>query len=102
MATRARSILVGYDGSDASQRALEAAADLVGYGSVLAVAGSSTNVLNDARARLLRRQVTARYVEADGDLAATARTLEANLVVVDGRLGAQVIRRAPCDVLVVR
>ena len=37
MAARARKIMVGYDGSDASTRALDVAADLVGYGSTLAV-----------------------------------------------------------------
>lgn len=35
MAARARSILVGYDGSEAARRALAAAADLSGYGSSL-------------------------------------------------------------------
>jgi nucleotide-binding universal stress UspA family protein len=34
---RSRRIMVGYDGSAAGRRALAAAADLVGYGSTLAV-----------------------------------------------------------------
>ena len=37
MAPRPRRIMVGYDGSDAATRALDVAADLVGYGSTLEV-----------------------------------------------------------------
>jgi len=37
MAGQPRQILVRFDGSEASQRALDVAADLVGYGSSLAV-----------------------------------------------------------------
>jgi nucleotide-binding universal stress UspA family protein len=133
MAMRARSILVGYDGSDAAERALDAAADLVGYGSTLAVvsvapareddrlddvAGHSGLLLGEARERLLRRQVTARYLEPVGEpaemLVEAARELDADLIVVGrrnqsalqrlvlGSVSAKVVRRAPCDVLVVQ
>jgi nucleotide-binding universal stress UspA family protein len=124
MAARARNILVGYDGSEAAVRALDAAADLAGYGSTLAVVSvgrerrpGGPRPLADARERLLRRQVTARYLEPVGDPAATlvetAYELEADLVVVGrrksalqrlvlGSVSAKVVRRAPCDVLVVR
>jgi len=137
MAARARNILVGYDGSEAAQRALDAAADLVGYGSALSVVTVATRpedepgdnggpaahdrareLLGDARALLLRRQVTARYLEPVGDpaemLMETARELDADLIVVGrrdqnalrrivlGSVSAKVLRRAECDVLVVR
>ena len=127
MAARARHILVGYDGSEAAQRALDAAADFAGYGSVLSIAsvadgakasGASTRLLDEARERLLWRHVPARFVEAIGDpaemLVETARELGADLVVVGrhnhgalkrlvlGSVSASVVRQAPCDVLVVR
>jgi nucleotide-binding universal stress UspA family protein len=138
MAVRARSILVGYDGSEAAERALDAAAELAGYGSTLAVVsvargrederieydgtngsvGRSSALLREARERLLRRQVTARYLEPVGEpaemLVETARELDADLIVVGrrnqsalqrlvlGSVSAKVVRRAPCDVLVVR
>ena len=137
MAARARNILVGYDGSEAAQRALDAAADLTGYGSSLAVVsvasppenGSSggftapggnvpaRRLLSEARRLLLRRHVTARYIDAVGDpaqmLIETARDLDADLIVVGrrdrspvrrlvlGSVSATVLRRADCDVLVV-
>jgi nucleotide-binding universal stress UspA family protein len=122
MAARPRRIIVGYDGSEAATRALDAAADLVGYGSTLAVvsvrrAGAPERVTVElAREHLLRRNVTARYLEPSGEAAAeivkAAKVVGADLVVV-GRRGAlrramlgsvsdAVIRRAHCDVLVVR
>jgi nucleotide-binding universal stress UspA family protein len=122
MAARSRRIIVGYDGSEAATRALDAAADLVGYGSTLAVvsvrrAGAPERVTVElAREHLLRRNVTARYLEPSGEAAAeivkAAKVVGADLVVV-GRRGAlrramlgsvsdAVIRRAHCDVLVVR
>ncbi|HWN22409.1 MAG TPA: universal stress protein [Gaiellaceae bacterium] len=122
MAVRPRRILVGYDGSEAAGRALDAAADLVGYGSTLAVVTVQTgelrrSVVAEARGHLRGRHVQARYHETSGEpaeqLVEAARELEADLVVVGrrdrkslrGLLGSvswTVVRRAPCDVLVVR
>jgi nucleotide-binding universal stress UspA family protein len=124
MAARARRIVVGYDGSDGSRRALDAAADLVGYGATLAVVGVSQNgasdlgaPLEDARERLLRRHVSALLAEPPGEpaeaIATAAETLDADLIVVGGANGAEpdtalgsfvaaVLLHAPCDVLVVR
>ncbi len=123
MAAQPRRIVVGYDGSPAARRALDTAAQLTGYGSMLTVvavateAGAGDSALAEAHDRLLRRHVEARYVQAVGDpadeLVAAARELEADLVVVGrpnaggsrdaegGSLNAAVLRRAPCDVLVV-
>lgn len=122
MAARPRKILVGFDGSEAAGRALDAAADLAGYGSTLAVVTVQNGELNgavaaQAREQLQRRHVEARYHEPSGEpaeqLVEAARVLEADLVVVGrrdrkplrGLLGSvswKVVRRAPCDVLVVR
>src|SRR5688572_16996842 len=106
MAGRSRNILVGYDGSAASRRALDAAADLAGYGSTLAVvtvarrhendtaAGAldpettvqCERLLAEARERLYSRQLTARYLEPVGDpadkLVETASKIGADLLVV--------------------
>ena len=123
MAAHPRRIVVGYDGSGTSQRALVAAADLVGYGSTLTVvsahpagAPSGQKAIDEAREHLLRRQVSAFYLEPFGEpadeIVSAARALDADLVVV-GRaqraefetsqsVSAEVLRRAPCDVLVVR
>ena len=68
MSSRARSIVVAYDGSGTSRRALAAAADLMGYGSSLTVvhvraeeeAGRTVEL---AREDLFRRHVVARYLE---------------------------------------
>jgi nucleotide-binding universal stress UspA family protein len=110
MAAQPRRIVVGIDGSAAARRALEIAADLTGYGSTLTVvavateAGTDRAALEEARDSLLRRHVTATYVQVVGDpaqeLAAAAREREADLVVVGGN-GAAVLRAASCDVLVV-
>ena len=114
--------MVGYDGSDASRRALETAADMVGYGSTLAVVtvtnGETDSRVGDAaRVQLLRRHIQANYHEAAGEAAEQliekATELGADLVVVGrrnrsplrsllGSVSARVVRRAPCDVLVVR
>jgi len=121
MAGQPRQILVGFDGSEASQRALDAAADLVGYGSSLAVvhvrrAGAPIGgTVELAREHLLRRHLTARYLEPCGhpakEIVEAARAVSADLVVVGRRnafkrvlssVSAGVVRRAPCDVLVVR
>jgi nucleotide-binding universal stress UspA family protein len=124
MAARARRIAVAYDGSDASWRALDAAADLVGYGATLAVVSVHRNGARDMRAavdraheHLLQRHVSALFAEPPGEpaeaIVAAADTLHADLIVVGGANGAEpdaelgsvvadVLQRAPCDVLVVR
>jgi nucleotide-binding universal stress UspA family protein len=114
--------MVGYDGSESASRALDAAADLIGYGSTLAVVTVHTHSVDDgvaaaARERLLGRHVEARYLEPAGEpaeqLVETAKALDADLIVVGrrsrnplrallGSVSSQVVRRAPCDVLVVR
>ncbi|MFO7572629.1 MAG: universal stress protein [Gaiellaceae bacterium] len=127
MAAQPRRILLGFDGSDASWRALEAAIQLTGYGSTLTVVtvvtvapeGESSSELSLARARehVRLRQVTAAYVQRIGDpveeLLDAARELEAELIVVGrsddhetpshepGSVSASVVRSASCDVLVV-
>jgi nucleotide-binding universal stress UspA family protein len=124
MAARPKRVLVGYDGSESAQRALDAAAGLIGYGSTLAVASvvqpgseSGQAPLDDAREYLLERHMSASYVLRHGDaadqLVNAAQTLHADLIVVGsrtqsgqvfglGRVSAEVVQRAPCDVLVVR
>jgi nucleotide-binding universal stress UspA family protein len=125
MAAQARKILVGFDGSEAAWRALDVAARLTGYGSwlsVVAVAGdgngSRRGLLDQAHDRLLGHQVTATYIERVGEpaheLVEAARELGTDLVVVGrrggtpdgepipGSVSAEVVRTAPCDVLVVR
>ena len=122
MALPARRIVVGYDGSDAARRALDAAADLAGYGSTLSVVTVQTGevdgwISGDARARLLQRHVEARYHETTGEpaerLVEKATELGADLLVVGrrsrsplrallGSVSSRVVRRAACDVLVVR
>jgi nucleotide-binding universal stress UspA family protein len=126
MAARARRIIVGYDGSEASTRALDLAADLAGYGSTLAVVtvaegredAVGDRVLGDARERLVSRHVSASYLRPVGEpaetLVETANSLEADLLVVGrrdqnalqrlvlGSVSAKVVNRAHCDVLVVR
>jgi nucleotide-binding universal stress UspA family protein len=125
MAAQARRILVAFDGSEASYRALDVAARLTGYGSTLAVVsvgrdrnGTVQALLADAHERLLGQQVTATYLERAGDpadeIVQAARALEADLVVVGrrgggvgteplpGSVSAGVVREASCDVLVVR
>lgn len=121
MPPRARRIVVAYDGSEVSERALDAAADLVGYGSSLTVvhvrrAGAPKGrIVELARERLLGRHVIARYVEPCGhaakEIVEAARVAGADLVVVGrrsalkrvlGSVSSDVVRQAPCDVLVVR
>lgn len=118
MAAQPRTIVVGYDGSDAAVRALDAAVGLSGYGSALSVVSVGHPVaLAEARERLLCRHVSASYLEPAGEpaeeLVKTARGLGADLIVVGRRNGsplrhllgstsAKVVRRAHCDVLVVR
>lgn len=115
---------MGYDDSDAAQRALDRAAELTGYGSTLTVvsvarngSASSTDALCNARERLLRRHVLATYLEPVGEpadeIVGAAEELGADLVVVGrrglgplrrlvlGSVSDAIVRRAPCDVLVV-
>jgi nucleotide-binding universal stress UspA family protein len=114
MAARPRKIVVGYDGSEASRRALDAAADLVGYGSTLSVVTVRNGevgreVARSAREHLQQRHIEARYHEPAGEpaeqLVEAAASIDADLVVVGGvkgSVGSSVVRRARCDVLVVR
>ena len=120
MATAAKNILVGYDGTDSGRRALAAAADLAGYASTISVAAITSEngaaveasvLLSEARDELLRRHVLGRYLASSGNpaeaLVEKARELRADLVVVGRTLGAtasvsaQVGGSAPCDVLIV-
>jgi nucleotide-binding universal stress UspA family protein len=111
--------MVGYDGSESSVRALDVAAGLAGYGSSLAVVSVGTGKSADlataqARAQLHRRLVQAGYHETSGEparqLVKKARELGADLVVIGrrksnpllGSVSSKVVRRAGCDVLVVR
>ena len=124
MSAQPRKIVVGVDDSEPSQRALERAADLTGYGSTLTVVSVARDgdryaagPLEKARERLLRRHVSATYLQPVGDPAAelvdAARELEADLVVLGrrsrslrrlvlGSVSDAVLQHAPCDVLVVR
>lgn len=124
MAAQPRKILVGFDGSEPAQRALDRAADLAGYGSTLTVVCVVSNgerfqagPLDNAREHLVRRNVTATYLQPVGEAAAelveAARTLDADVVVVGrrsrslrrivlGSVSDRVVREAPCDVLVVQ
>jgi nucleotide-binding universal stress UspA family protein len=124
MAARSKRVLVFYDGTDVARRALDTATSLMGYGSILTVANvapegsdAANDLLCEARERLLERQLTATYLPLQGDaveeLVGAARDIRADLVVVGGHndnaqipaigsVSADVVRRAPCDVLVVR
>ena len=124
MAAQPRRILVGFDGSDTSWRALDTAIQLTGYGSTLTVVTvapegqtPSVDALAAAREHVRSRQLSAAYLQRAGDpveeLLGAAREGGAELVVVgrsetgDGTPGdpasvsASVVRRAACDVLVV-
>jgi nucleotide-binding universal stress UspA family protein len=130
LSARPKTIVVGYDGTEAAERALGAAADLAGYGSRLAIVNVITDAdaskraaagegpLHQARKQLVGRQLSARYLEPIGEPAAAlldaAKVLAADLVVVGrrnrnplqrlwpGSVSAKVVRQADCDVLVVR
>jgi nucleotide-binding universal stress UspA family protein len=128
-------ILVGYDGSDASKRALVHAAELVGRGGnldVINVIGSQPvsarvgslvdgerrrqlKVLHQAEALLGEWDVRMTSHKAVGDptseIRAAAEESGARVIVVgrgsglrrliDGSVSGRLVRRAPCDVLVV-
>ena len=129
-------ILVGFDGSEASRRALVHAAELVGRGGnldVINVIGSQPvsarvgSLVDGERHRQLRTLQEARSLlrewdvrmtphRAIGDptkeIRAAAEESAAGVIVVgrgsglrrliDGSVSARLVRRAPCDVLVVR
>jgi nucleotide-binding universal stress UspA family protein len=109
---RAKNILVAYDGTDAARRALDAAADLMGYGSLLSVVGVPSALspapLAEASRHLSGRHVFARYLERDGAPAETvldaAAEVGADIIVLGSPngLSERVLRHADCDVLVVR
>jgi nucleotide-binding universal stress UspA family protein len=128
-------ILVGFDGSDASKRALVHAAELVGRGGnleVINIIGSQPvsarvgslvegqrqrqrKVLHEAQALLGEWEVRMSPHRAVGDptseIRAAAEESGVGVIVVgrgrglrrliDGSVSARLVRRAPCDVLVV-
>jgi nucleotide-binding universal stress UspA family protein len=125
MTARPKKVLVCYSGSEAARRALDAAVAQMGYGSLFAVATVAEGderkanvVLSEARENLLERHLTATYLPLLGDpadeLVDTAAAVDADLVVVVqragngkptselGSVGAEIVRRVPCDVLVVK
>ena len=120
MAATSKVIVVGFDGSDVSQRALEAAADLAGYGSTLTIVsvgndgGQLEAPIERAREQLVQRGILAGYLEPVGDpadeLLDAALRLDADVIVLGRRdrsgspqsVGEQVARRADCDVLLVK
>ena len=95
----AKRIVVGYDGSEAAERALDRAAELAGYGTtvtVISVAPSDPaevervhGLLEDARARLTAQHVSVRTLDPIGDpvaqIVGSAAELGADLVVVGSR-----------------
>ena len=124
MAVHPRRIVVAFDGSDGARRALDAASQLMGYGSTITVVrvltegtGDEPDSLGAARDVLVERLITARYEKRVGDAAdeivGVARDLDADVIVVGrrgprerngagpGSVSADVVRRASCDVLVV-
>lgn len=114
----AKRIVVGYDGSEAAQRALERAAELAGYGTTVTVVSVAPSLyarglppladpddverahglLEDARARLTARHVSVRTVDPIGDAAdqivETAAEVDADLVVVGSHNGHRLERLA--------
>jgi nucleotide-binding universal stress UspA family protein len=119
-------LVVGYDGSESAQRALDRAATLTGYGSMLIVAAVATDergldhareLLDAAESRLLLQKVFCRKRELVGkpaaELASLAVETDADLIVVGsgktalqrlllGSVSTQLVHNAPCDVLVAR
>jgi nucleotide-binding universal stress UspA family protein len=129
-------ILVGFDGSAASRRALLHAAELVGRGGTLDVINvigaqpvsarvdtlgdghrrAQQDVLHEARALLgewdVRMTPRAAIGDPTAEIRAAAEESGAGVIVVgrgsglrrliDGSVSARLVRRAPCDVLVVR
>jgi nucleotide-binding universal stress UspA family protein len=125
MAAQAKRIVVGFDGTEGARRALDAATQLMGYGSTLTVvrvrdegpSDDERDPLDAARDLLIERLITARYEQRVGDpadeIVGVARDLDADVIVVGrrgpkerngagpGSVSADVVRRAGCDVLVV-
>jgi nucleotide-binding universal stress UspA family protein len=124
MTVQPKRIVVGFDGSEGSRRALDAASQLMGYGSAITVvrvlddaAHDQPDPLEVAREVLIQRLITARYEQRVGDpadeIVGVARDLDADVIVVGrrgprerngagpGSVSADVVRRAACDVLVV-
>jgi len=124
VAAQPRRIIVGFDATEGARRALDAAAQLTGYGSTLAVISvtgdderDAPDPLAEARERLLKQLVAATYVRRVGDpadeIVAAASELDADLIVVGrrggedsrrpapGSVSADIVRRAACNVLVV-
>jgi nucleotide-binding universal stress UspA family protein len=118
----AKSIMVGFDGSTSARRALDRAAELAGYGSVVTVVAVSAPGTNGDGGRLLheaRKQLDARLVPAYAlnpvgdpaeELLKAATSLRADVLVIGtrpagaahGDVGFELLERAPCDVLLVR
>ena len=137
---RLKTVVVGFDGSPPSERALERGATLVGRdGSVIIVTArlsiasrgvvsepipdtpppdASSELLQRSRGLLHERGIEATLVAADGDpaeaLIRVAQDKDAEMILVGhtgtgyvtrallGSTAANVLRHAPCDVLVVR
>jgi nucleotide-binding universal stress UspA family protein len=124
MAARPKRIVVGFDGTEGARNALDAASQLMGYGSTMTVVRVRTEAAHDerdpldaARDHLIERLITARYEQRVGEpadeIVGVARDLDADLIVVGrrgprdrngagpGSVSSDVVRRAGCDVLVV-
>jgi nucleotide-binding universal stress UspA family protein len=129
-------VLVGYDGSDASRRALLHAAELVGHGGNIDVINVITaqpvssrldtlgdgerrrqnRLLHEAERLLTECDVHMKPLRAVGDPTSEIRTAAqesgSGVIVVgrgsglrrliNGSVSARLVRRAPCDVLVVQ
>jgi nucleotide-binding universal stress UspA family protein len=118
MAAVAHKIMVGFDGSKSSRRALDRAVELAGYASVVTVVvvsgprenGRGPRLLAEAREHLATRLVPVHALNPVGDpaeeLARAAASLRADVLVIGapstGSVGSELLERATCDVLVVR
>jgi nucleotide-binding universal stress UspA family protein len=122
----AHKIVVGYDGTESAARALDRAAELAGYGSMLTVVTvaldpgdleRSRRLLLEASERLLLHHTFCTLDERVGDpadeLISAVQERDADLLVVGngktrleralhGSVSTRLIHKAPCDVLVTR